>query len=77
MDPNLTDQVKKRGFGGIFGRMQRGNRGAMRGDNFINIMNMDPMSIYWSCGCNLNLVVCSFFIDSLIQIGRKPIILLD
>lgn len=33
---------RKRGFGGIFGRMQRGNRGAMQGENFINIMNMDP-----------------------------------
>lgn len=41
MDLSLRPS-KKRGFGGIFGRMQRGNRGAMRGDNFINIMNMDP-----------------------------------
>lgn len=37
-----TRPSKKRGFGGIFGRMQRGNRGAMRADDFSNIMNMDP-----------------------------------
>ncbi len=33
---------KKRGFGGIFGRLQRGNRGVMQSNNFINILNMDP-----------------------------------
>src|SRR5690554_469843 len=33
---------RKRGFGGIFGRMQRGVYGKMRSSNFNNIMNMDP-----------------------------------
>jgi len=33
---------KKRGFGGIFGRLQRGNSGVMNSNNFINILNMDP-----------------------------------
>lgn len=35
------DQGQKRGFGGIFGRLQRGNRGLMQSNNFINILNMD------------------------------------
>ena len=33
---------RKRGFGGIFGRLQRGAYGLMQSTNFINIMNMDP-----------------------------------
>ena len=33
---------RKRGFGGIFGRLQRGSYGSMRSNNFINILNMDP-----------------------------------
>ncbi|MDD4166461.1 MAG: hypothetical protein PHN29_05520, partial [Endomicrobiaceae bacterium] len=33
---------RKRGFGGIFGRLQRGGYGLMQSSNFINIMNMDP-----------------------------------
>lgn len=32
---------KKRGFGGVFGRLQRGNSGVMQSNNFINILNMD------------------------------------
>lgn len=32
---------KKRGFGGIFGRLQRGSYGRMESDQFVNIMNMD------------------------------------
>ena len=32
---------KKRGFGGIFGRLQRGNSGVMQSETFINILNMD------------------------------------
>lgn len=32
---------KKRGFGGIFGRLQRGAYGAMQSEQFINILNMD------------------------------------
>lgn len=35
------DPRNKRGFGGIFGRLQRGWRGVMESNNFINIMNMD------------------------------------
>lgn len=35
------DQSQKRGFGGIFGRLQRGNSGLMQSNNFINILNMD------------------------------------
>lgn len=35
-------QNKKRGFGGIFGRLQRGAYGLMQSQNFINILNMDP-----------------------------------
>lgn len=31
----------KRGFGGIFGRLQRGYRGIMQSNNFVNILNMD------------------------------------
>ena len=37
-----THPAQKRGFGGIFGRLQRGFRGAMISTNFSNIMNMDP-----------------------------------
>jgi hypothetical protein len=33
---------RKRGFGGIFGRLQRGSYGSMRSNNFVNILNMDP-----------------------------------
>jgi hypothetical protein len=33
---------KKRGFGGIFGRLQRGYFGLMESNNFKNVMNMDP-----------------------------------
>lgn len=33
---------KKRGFGGVFGRLQRGNSGVMNSNSFINILNMDP-----------------------------------
>lgn len=36
-----TYQQARRGFGGIFGRLQRGNYGAMRSTTFKNIMNMD------------------------------------
>lgn len=32
----------RRGFGGIFGRLQRGNSGIMQTNNFSNILNMDP-----------------------------------
>lgn len=35
-------QNRKRGFGGIFGRLQRGAYGLMQSQNFINILNMDP-----------------------------------
>ena len=31
----------KRGFGGIFGRLQRGGYGLMQSNNFVNILNMD------------------------------------
>ncbi len=31
----------RRGFGGIFGRLQRGNSGVMQSNNFVNILNMD------------------------------------
>lgn len=31
----------KRGFGGVFGRLQRGGYGLMQSDNFVNILNMD------------------------------------
>lgn len=36
-----TYQQARRGFGGIFGRLQRGNYGTMRSTVFKNIMNMD------------------------------------
>ncbi len=36
-----TYQQARRGFGGIFGRLQRGNYGTMRSRVFENIMNMD------------------------------------
>lgn len=36
------NQDQKRGFGGIFGRLQRGNRGLMQSRQFNNILNMDP-----------------------------------
>ena len=32
----------KPGFGGIFGRLQRGNYGMMQSTNFVKILNMDP-----------------------------------
>ena len=36
-----TYQQARRGFGGIFGRLQRGRYGTMRSTEFKNIMNMD------------------------------------
>ena len=36
-----TYQQARRGFGGIFGRLQRGNYGTMRSTVFRNVMNMD------------------------------------
>ena len=36
------DQDQKRSFGGIFGRLQRGNKGLMQSKQFNNILNMDP-----------------------------------
>lgn len=34
--------ANKPAFGGIFGKLQRGTRGAMQSNNFVNILNMDP-----------------------------------
>ena len=39
---SALNQGTKRGFGGIFGRLQRGNRGLMQSKQFNNILNMDP-----------------------------------
>lgn len=39
---SALDQGTKRGFGGIFGRLQRGNYGMMQSKQFNNILNMDP-----------------------------------
>ena len=36
-----TFQQGRRGFGGVFGRLQRGNYGTMRSTEFKNVMNMD------------------------------------
>ena len=36
------NQDQKRGFGGIFGRLQRGNSGRMTSRQFNNVLNMDP-----------------------------------
>lgn len=40
-DPAMY-QNGRRGFGGVFGRLQRGNFGTMESTEFKNIMNMDP-----------------------------------
>ena len=42
--PDNTSSIsinKKPGFGGIFGRLQRGTFGLMQSNNFVNILNMD------------------------------------